>query len=256
MDLSGQRISVRIANLARVWRHIDIDYFVAGGEHGHLGFSVNHHPRSPDSRSDCDTGVVESCAGRKQYISAPALGASRNDVFARSNTALDLNSVLASRAVLDHQHRISARWNRSAGHDCDRLPRLKRWNAFQRRTCPDLGNDFELRRNILDIHSSQGIAIARGTRKRREVSVSMNWLGEHTSRRVEQCEQLPPLRTKALCVLFHEVAGVFEGEHQRWVSGGHIGKESKLHGFKVSRFQNFGADDQFVKVLALSIGRL
>src|SRR5690349_15474840 len=117
----------------------------------------------------------QACPRKQKWGSAFGFGARADKVLSGGNRSLDLHLLAAPRGVLDHYDRVRTRRQGSASHDLGCLARADR-DAGIGSTSANLSDKPEGGGNCRDVGGENGVTIARGSRERREVTVSDNGL--------------------------------------------------------------------------------
>src|SRR5208283_5605210 len=108
-NLNRQRITVRIANLCWARSGLDLDNFVAGGEHRNSRASVDFQLRFAHRRGQSNGHLIQPHTWTEQSNSVRRLRAARNNVLPWRHVPGDLDPIPVTRGVLDHYYRIRAR---------------------------------------------------------------------------------------------------------------------------------------------------
>jgi hypothetical protein len=213
MDLSRKRIGIRITDLIWPRRHVHVNHFISGGKHGDSRTRVSEQARSPNRRRDGDCRVVHARSRRQHLLALSGLGSGKDDILVARNSPLHLNSIFRPRGVFQHYDGIGALRNRSASHDRDGLPGLKWWDFRGGVSGLDLPDHLECCRRLLEVDETNRVSVSGCSMKWRVVAIGVDRLGQHSTGRIEQAQQLTPAWLQPRRMLLDKTASVFKAEN-------------------------------------------
>ena len=165
LDLSGQGMGVRVADLLGEWGTVEGHEFIAGGQDGHGGAAKDGDPRVAAGGKEGDMAGIEAGARWDERLALVCFFGAAGDEGSGGNRGVG-NVVGRAEGVFDHQDGIGTLRDGSTGHNFVGLAREESTGGI---AGADGGGDGE---GAGEVRGADGVAIADRAIKRGDIAIS------------------------------------------------------------------------------------